>query len=58
MSRRSEIIRCKWRDDDSIRFFRMDEKKGGGVPELVMDSAKKPSSTIVTAHVNHVVIEL
>ncbi len=54
--KRSDIIKAHWLPNGDLRFYR-DDARMGGVPELVCNHQKNPAATIVTAHVNHVIIE-
>ena len=56
MSKRSDIIAAHWLDNGDLRFYLMDAKMGG-VPELVCNYFRNPAGTIITAHVNNVIIE-
>ncbi len=53
---RRDIIAAHWLPNGDLRFFRQDAKMGG-VPELVCNYFRNPAATIVTAHVNNVIIE-
>ena len=50
------MIAAHWLPNGDLRFFRMDAKMGG-VPELVCNYFRNPSATIITVHVNNVIIE-
>ena len=54
---RRDIIAAHWLPNGDLRFYRQDAKMGGGVPELVCNYFRNPSATIITAHVNNVIIE-
>ena len=54
---RRDIIAAHWLQNGDLRFFRQDAKMGGGVPELVCNYFRNSSATIITAHVNNVIIE-
>lgn len=53
---RRDIIAAHWLPNGDLRFYRQDAKMGG-VPELVCNYFRNPSATIITAHVNNVIIE-
>lgn len=53
---RRDIIAAHWLPNGDLRFYRKDAKMGG-VPELVCNYFRNPSATIITAHVNNVIIE-
>ena len=53
---RRDIIAAHWLPNGDLRFYRQDAKMGG-VPELVCNYFRNPAATIVTAHVNNVIIE-
>lgn len=53
---RRDIIAAHWLPNGDLRFYRQDAKMGG-VPELVCNFFRNPSATIITAHVNNVIIE-
>lgn len=54
--RRCENIAGKWQPNGDIRFYQMNERKGG-VPELVCAHEKNVMPCIISGHVNHVIIE-
>ena len=54
--KRSDIIAAHWLPNGDLRFYRMDAKMGG-VPELVCNHFHNVAGTIITAHVNNVIIE-
>ena len=54
--KRKDMIAAHWLPNGDLRFFRMDAKMGG-VPELVCNYFRNPSATIITVHVNNVIIE-
>jgi len=54
--RRCENIAGKWMPDGSIRFYQMNERKGG-VPELVNGHEGGIMPCIISGHDNHVIID-
>lgn len=56
MSRRKERIRIIWRDDDTLRAYLLPDKRG--INELVFGSIGGVIPTIITKHVNKVLIPL
>lgn len=57
MSNRKDLIRMKWRDDDTIRFYR-DTPDKRGVSELVINNVNGIAYTIVSGNVPYVLIPL
>ena len=57
MSDRKDLIRMKWRDDDTIRFYR-DTPDKRGVSELVINNVCGVAYTIVSGNVANVLIPL
>ena len=57
MSNRKDLIRMKWRDDDTIRFYR-DTPDKRGVSELVINNMNGIAYTIVSGNVANVLIPL
>ncbi|MCI7652499.1 MAG: hypothetical protein MSS52_10250 [Prevotella sp.] len=57
MSNRKDLIRMKWRDDDTIRFYR-DTPDKRGVSELVINNVNGIAYTIVSGNVANVLIPL
>ena len=57
MSNRKDLIRMKWRDDDTIRFYR-DTPDKRGVSELVINNVNGIAYTIVSGNVANVIIPL
>lgn len=57
MSKRKDLIRMKWRDDDTIRFYR-DTPDKRGVSELVINNVERVAYTIVSGNVANVLIPL
>lgn len=57
MSNRKDLIRMKWRDDDTIRFYRdiLDKR---GVSELVINNMVGVAFTIISGNVANVLIPL
>lgn len=56
MSTRKDLIRMKWRDDDTIRFYR-DTPDKRGVSELVINNMGV-AFTIISGNVANVLIPL
>ncbi len=54
MSRRKDNIRIIWRDDDTLRAYLLPDKRG--INELVFGSIGGVIPTIITKHVNKVLI--
>lgn len=57
MSNCKDLIRMKWRDDDTIRFYR-DTPDKRGVSELVINNMGGVAYTIVSGNVANVLIPL
>ena len=57
MSNRKDLIRMKWRDNDTIRFYR-DTPDKRGVSELVINNVNGIAYTIVSGNVPNVLIPL
>ena len=57
MSNRKDLIRMKWRDDDTIRFYR-DTPDKRGVSELVINNVRGVADTIISGNVANVLIPL
>ena len=57
MSNRKDLIRMKWRDDDTIRFYR-DPPDKRGVSELVINNVRGVAYTIISGNVANVLIPL
>ena len=57
MSNRKNLIRMKWRDDDTTRFYR-DTPDKRGVSELVINNVERVAYTIVSGNVANVLIPL
>lgn len=57
MSNRKDLIRKKWRDDDTIRFYR-DTPNKRGVSELVINNVRGVAYTIISGNVANVLIPL
>ena len=57
MSNRKDLIKMKWRDDDTIRFYR-DTPDKRGVSELVINNVWGVAYTIVSGNVANVLILL
>ena len=57
MINRKDLIRMKWRDDDTIRFYR-DTPDKRGVSELVINNVNGIAYTIVSGNVANVLIPL
>ena len=57
MSNRKDLIRMKWRDDDTIRFYR-DTPDKRGVSELVINNVNGIAYTIVSGNVPNALIPL
>lgn len=57
MSNRKDLIRMKWRDDDTIRFYR-DTPDKRGVSELVINNVRGVAYTIISGNVANVLIPL
>lgn len=57
MSNRKDLIRMKWRDDDTIRFYR-DTPDKRGVSELVINNVCGVAYTIISGNVANVLIPL
>ncbi len=57
MSNRKDLIRMKWRDDDTIRFYR-DTPDKRGVSELVINNMVGVAFTIISGNVANVLIPL
>jgi hypothetical protein len=54
--RRCDNIAGKWQPNGDIRFYQMNERKGG-VPELVCAHEKNVMPCLIAGHVNHVIID-
>ena len=54
--RRCDNIAGKWQPNGDIRFYQMNDRKGG-VPELVCAHQKNVMPCIISGHDNHVIIE-
>lgn len=57
MSKRKDLIRMVWRDDDTIRFY-SDTPDKRGVSELVISNVWGDAYAIVSGNVGNVLIEL
>ena len=57
MSNRKDLIRMRWRDDDTIRFCR-DTPDKRGVSELVINNVVGVAYTIISGNVANVLIPL
>lgn len=57
MSSRKDLIRMKWRSDDTIRFYR-DTPDKRGVSEMVINNLHHVAYTIVSGNVAYVLIPL
>lgn len=57
MSNRKDLIRMKWRDDDTIRFYR-DTPDKRGVSELVINNVWGVAYAIVSGNIANVLIPL
>nr|DAN12243.1 MAG TPA: hypothetical protein [Caudoviricetes sp.] len=57
MSNRKDLIRMRWRDDDTIRFYR-DTPDKRGVSELVINNVVGVAYTIISGNVANVLIPL
>ena len=57
MSNRKDLIRMKWREDDTIRFYR-DVPDKRGVSEMVINNVDKEAFSIISGNVAHVLIPL
>ena len=54
--RRCDNIAGRWMPDGSIRFYQLNERKGG-VPELVNGHESGIMPCIISGHYNHVIRE-
>ena len=57
MTKRKDLIRMKWRDDDTIRFYR-DTPDKRGISEMVINNVGRVAFTIVSGNVSNVLIPL
>lgn len=57
MSKRKDLIRMKWRDDDTIRFYR-DTPDKRGVSEMIINNRGGVGYTVISGSVANVLIEL
>lgn len=57
MTKRKDLIRMKWRKDDTIRFYR-DTPDKRGVSELVVNNMGGVAYTVVSGNVPYVLIPL
>lgn len=57
MTKRKDLIRMKWREDDTIRFYR-DTPDKRGVSELVINNMGGVAYTVVSGNVPNVLIPL
>lgn len=56
MSNRKDLIRIKWREDDTIRFY-LDTPDKRGVSEMVNNN-REVAYTVISGNVANVLIEL
>nr|DAF71420.1 MAG TPA: hypothetical protein [Caudoviricetes sp.] len=56
-SNRKDLIRMKWREDDTIRFYR-DVPDKRGVSELVINNTHKPAFSIISGNTAYVLLPL
>ena len=57
MSNRKDLIRMKWREDDTIRFY-LDTPDKRGVSEMVINNRGGVAYTVISGSVANVLIEL
>lgn len=56
-SNRKDLIRMKWREDDTIRFYR-DVPDKRGVSEMVINTPSYPAYSIISGNVAYVLLPL
>ena len=56
-SNRKDLIRMKWREDDTIRFYR-DVPDKRGVSEMVINTPSCPAYSIISGNVAYVLLPL
>lgn len=56
MPKRKDMIIAKWQPNGDIRFH-LNDKRKGGVPELVMAHQKNVMPALICGNVNHVILE-